>query len=99
MHVARNEKIDAAVAIVIGPSCARAEAAARHSSFFGHIFKFAVAQIVIERVAAESGHVNILQAVVVVVSNGHAHAPTLARESGGFGDVGEFQVVTVESAS
>ena len=67
--------------------------AARDASFFRHIFKLAVAQIVIERVAAVAGDVNILQAVVVVIGHGDAHAPALAREAGGLGDVGELRMI------
>ena len=65
---------------------------ARNSSFVGHIFEFAVAQVVIERVAAVAGDVNILEAIVIVIGDGDAHAPAFAREAGGFRDVGELYV-------
>jgi hypothetical protein len=54
---------------------------------------------VVERVAAVAGDVDILQAVVVVIGDGHAHAPAFASEAGGLGDVGELDVVAVESVS
>ena len=62
-------------------------------AFVGHVFELAVAQIVVERVAAEAGDVDILQAVVVVVGDSDAHAPALARQTGSFGDIGKFQIV------
>src|SRR5579862_2262592 len=92
MNVARNEKIDFAIAIVIGPGSARAESATSHAGLFCYVFEFAIAQVVIERIATVAGDVNILQSVVVVVRNGDSHAPTLARKTCSFGDVGEFDV-------
>jgi len=41
--------------------------------------EFAVAEIVVERVAPESSDVDILQAVVVEVGDSDAHAPAFAR--------------------
>ena len=93
MDVARDEQVDVAVAIVIGPGRAGAEAAAAHSGFFGYVLELAVAQVVIEHVAAKAGDVNIVEAVVVVIGHGDAHAPTFSREARGFGDVGELGTV------
>ncbi len=75
VDVARNVQIDESVAIVVGPGCAGAEAARGHSGFVGDVFKFAVAQVAIERVSAEAGDVDVRQAVVVEVGDGDAHAP------------------------
>src|ERR1700683_1030378 len=93
MHVTGDEEVYAAVAIVVRPGGSRAEAARTDASLLGYIFKLAVAQVVIQRVAAIAGDVNILQAVVVVVGHGHAHSPTLMSEASGFGDVGEMNFV------
>jgi spore germination cell wall hydrolase CwlJ-like protein len=79
-----------AVAIVIGPGRAGAEAASADAGLVGYVFELAVAQVVIERVAAVAGDVNILQAVVVVIGYGYAHAPAFAREARGLGYVGEL---------
>ncbi len=95
MNVAGDEKIDVAVAIVIGPGGAGAEASGGHAGFLGYVFKLAIAEIVIERVAAEAGDVDILQAVVVVIGDGHAHAPAFASEAGGLGDVSEFEIASL----
>ena len=76
MNITRHKEIDAAVAIVVSPSGARAEAAGGDSGFVGHVLEFAVAEIVVERVAAESRDVNILQAIVVVVGDRNPHAPS-----------------------
>ncbi len=90
VHITRHEEIDLAVAIIVCPGCAGAEASRADSSLVGYVFKFAVAKVVIQRVAAEAGDVDILQAVVVVVGYGDAHAPAFAREAGLLSDVGEL---------
>src|SRR5271154_447728 len=95
VDITRDKKIHAAVAIVVSPGGASAESACAHAGLVGYILKLAVAQIVIERVAAVAGNVNILQAVVVVIGDSHAHAPALARETGGLRDVGKFKIVTL----
>jgi len=96
VNVTRDKKIDAAVAVVIGPGGAGAESAGAYSGLFGYVFKLAVAQVVIERVAAVAGDVNILQAVVVVIGYGHAHAPAFVSQSRGAGDVGEVDFVILK---
>ena len=93
MNIARDEKIDVAIAVVVGPCSAGAESAGTHASLLRHVFKFAVAQIVVERIAAVAGDVNILPSIVVVVSDGHAHDPAFAREASGLGDVGKVDFV------
>ena len=92
VNVARNIKINEAVAIVVGPRRAGAEASRGYAGLVGHIFKFAAAEVAIKRVAAEAGDINIRQAVVVVVGDGNAHAPAFAGKSGRTGDVGKFEI-------
>ena len=83
MHVARNVEVHEAVAIVVGPGGSGAEAAGGHAGFVGDVFKFAIAQVAVERVAAETGDVDVRQTVVVEVGDGHAHAPAFARQTRG----------------
>src|ERR1700730_9597301 len=92
VHVARDKKIDLAVAVVVGPGRSGAEASAGYACFISHLFKFAVAEVVVEGIAAESGYVNVLQTVIVVVGHGDAHAPAFATEARGLGDVGELEI-------
>ena len=94
MDVTRDEEIDAAIAIVVGPGCAGAEATSGDAGFISDVFEFAIAEIVVERIAAESADVDILPAVVVKVGDGDAHAPSFAGQAGLFGDVGELQVAS-----
>ena len=78
MHVARNEKIEMPIAIIVGPSRPGAEAAARDPCFLGHIFKLTVAEIVIERIAPVAGDVNIRETVIVVIGDRNSHSPAFA---------------------
>ena len=47
VHITRDKKIYAAVAIIVGPGCSGAESARAYAGLLGYIFKLAVAQIVI----------------------------------------------------
>ncbi len=58
----------------------------------GDVFKFTVAQIAIEGVAAEAGDEEIKLAVIIVIGDGYAHAPTAAGEARFLGDVLESAV-------
>jgi hypothetical protein len=63
-----------------------------YACFISNVFKFAVAEVVVESIAAESGYVNVLKTVIVVLGHGDAHAPAFASEARGFGDVGELEI-------
>jgi len=93
VHITRHKKIDPAVAIVISPCRAGAEAAAADSRLLGHIFELAAAQVVVKSVAPVPRDVDVLQSVVVVVRNGDTHTPTLAGEAGGLGHVRKLHVI------
>src|SRR5260370_8253715 len=56
MGVARDVKVDEAVAVVIAPGRPGHEAAATDSGLFGDVLEFAIAQTVVQRAAAEAGH-------------------------------------------
>jgi hypothetical protein len=55
VRAARNEEVDVAVAIVVAPSSAGAEAAAADARFFGEVLELAVPEVAIEDVAAVAG--------------------------------------------
>ena len=78
MHVARDKQIDVPIFVIVCPGCARAESACCYASLLSNIFKFAIAQIVIERISAVAGHVDIRQAVIVIIGDGNAHSPAFA---------------------
>jgi hypothetical protein len=98
MHIARNEEVDMAIAIVICPSSTSAETARTHSGPCGYILELAVAQVVIKGIAAEASYVNILQAIIVIIGDGDPHAPTLVRKSGGVSDIGEMRIAVTGCA-
>ena len=95
VNVAGDEKIYVSVTIVVSPGRAGAEAARGHAGFIRDIFKLAVAQIVIQRVAAVAGHIDVGQTVVVVIGDRDAHAPAFAGQSGRLGDVSEFETIVL----
>ena len=92
MHIARNEQIYPAVFVIIRPRRARAEPSGGDARFVGDVFELAISQVVIERVAAVAGDVNIGQAVVIVIGHDHCHAPAFARETRSLCDVGESKI-------
>src|SRR5215469_15841365 len=48
MNVARNEQVDFAIAIIVGPGCAGAETSGSHPGLLGHVFEFAVSAIAVK---------------------------------------------------
>ena len=92
VYVAGNEKVDVAVAVVVGPSGTGGEASALDSCFFGDVFECAVSLVAVKRIVAVSGDVEVEIAVVVVIGDGNAHAPAFVSESRFLGDVGELEV-------
>src|SRR5258708_4729487 len=89
-YVSRHKQIYVPISIKVAPGGACAESANPQTSFFGYVFKPAVAQITIESVAAVPRHIDIVPTVIVEISHGNAHPPSLARQAGFFGDVFEF---------
>ena len=73
--MAGHEQVHVAIAIVIPPSCARAETPSADSGLLSDIFKFAIAQIVVEHVAVVAGYKQVELAVVVIIGHGYSHTP------------------------
>src|SRR5438128_2028931 len=84
-----------AVAVVIGPRCARAKSSAAHAGLLRDVLKLTIAQIVVKHVAVVAGDVYVRQSVIVIVGDGDSHAPALARESGFQRDVCELQILAL----
>ena len=74
VHVARDEQVELSVVVGIEETGARTPAAAAHARARGHVGESAISVVAVQRVAAESGEVQILEAVVVVVADRDAHA-------------------------
>ena len=73
IQVARNEDVELAVVVVIEEPGTRAPAAGCNTGCLGDIGKRAVSVVMVERVAAVSGHVDIFKAIVVVITDSHTH--------------------------
>ena len=95
IHVARDEKIEAAVAVVVGPGGADAEATGGEMIFFGDVLEFAATEIVVKHVVSVAGDVNVGKAVVIVIADGDTHAPAESGEAGGFRDVSKVEIAVL----
>src|SRR6266404_3059347 len=87
LHIAHDDQVEQAIVIKIHPRRAGGPAAARDSSLFGDVGECSVAIIVIELVAAERGHVEVLEAIIVEIADGDSHPVTGALKSRFFGDI------------
>src|SRR3954469_21432090 len=78
VHVIANEQIKLAVVVVIEESGGGAPIFGRaaHTCLEGDLAEFSLAFIVKQMTTTDSGHENIVDAVIVVVPNCHAHAIT-----------------------
>src|SRR5712692_6342052 len=92
IEIPGNEQVHVSVAVIIRPRRPHTVAADAHAGFFGYVLEFAVPQIAIENVAAITGDVDVLPAVIVEVHDRDRHAPAFARQPGGFGNVREMEV-------
>src|SRR6516225_4817669 len=64
-------------------------------SFRGHIFEYAIPEIVIEDVSIESCYKDVRIAIVVVISDCHSHGIAVSGYTSFFGDVGKRAVAIV----
>ena len=91
LHVAADEEVEVAVAIVVGEAAARPTSRRpRTPAARGDVGERAVAVVAIELVAAEGGDVEVLPAVAVDVGGADAHAPARMADAGLVGDVLEL---------
>src|SRR5437762_712614 len=92
IEIVGDEKVEAAVAVVVDPGGTGAPAGVVDAGFGCDVGKGAVAIVVIEDVAAEVGDVKILKAVVVVIADGDSHAVADVADAGFFGDIDEMEL-------
>src|SRR5262249_34594680 len=95
IEIASHEKIKLAIVIVVKKSCACAPTARANSRLLSHISEGAIAIVVIQDIAAISGDINILKAVVVIISNRNSHAViafTYSVETGALGHVSKRSI-------
>src|SRR5882762_3417993 len=95
IDVTGHEQVELAVIVVVEESGARAPPAGGDSGRFRDVGERAISVVVVQRVAAVVGHVDIFEAVVVIVAHGDAHSVVVLRHSGEarlFRDVGKRAV-------
>src|SRR6185437_4535789 len=91
VHVSRDKKVQVAVAVVVSPGRANAEAAAGDSRFLSDIFELAVPRVLVEDVVAITCDIDIGQTIIVEVAYRQPHAPTLRGQPRGLCDIGKVQ--------
>src|SRR5260221_11495559 len=87
LELARNEKIDQAVTIIVAPRGSGRPTAQSDASLFRYVSKGAVVVVVIQAILAVVGDVNVQPAVIVIVSDGDAKTPPLVGITGFVGYV------------
>ena len=95
MHVSRNKKIQAAVAVEVAKRRSRRPVAERHPCFLGNIGEGAIMIVAIQPVLAKIRYVEIGPSIIVVISYGNAETPSIVGYSCLLGDVSECAVVIV----
>src|SRR5229473_795245 len=91
-YVSRRKQIDTSIPVEVAPRRPCAESADRHTGFFRHVFKPAVAKVPIEYIPAIARNIDVVPAVIVEIGHGNTHSPALACQAGFFGDLLELQI-------
>src|SRR5262249_38670023 len=95
LNEARNEQVELPVIVVVEPNRASGPTLHSYSSLLGHVGKRAVTVIMIQRITAVVGDIEVLPPVTVIVGCGHSHAKPSACDSCSIGHVSERAVVVV----
>jgi lactate dehydrogenase-like 2-hydroxyacid dehydrogenase len=101
LHVAADEQIEPAVAIVVCEAAAGRPAAGSDASLLRDVGERAVAVVAIQVVAADGGDVEILTAVAIHVRRADAHAPARVADACAIRHVLELPVseIAIERAA
>src|SRR5438477_4830075 len=101
LHVAADEQIEMAIAIVVREPAPGRPAGCRHAGLFGDIRERPVAVVVVQAISADRRHVEIFPAVAVDIRRADAHAPAWMPDARLVGDILELSVsqIPVERAS
>src|SRR5450432_767964 len=94
-QVPGDEQVEFSVLVVVQETGARAPTAGLNAGARRDIGERSVTVVVVQRVAPESGDVDVFETIVVEIAHGHSHAITILRHSGEarfFGDVGKRAV-------
>src|SRR5216684_1594874 len=97
INVVGDEKIEAAVAIVIDKraTCVPARAFARHARLLADVGESSISVVVVENVLAVVGYEKIVPSVVVIVPDANALTPSRVRQSSLCGHIGERAIAIV----
>ena len=95
LNVVRDEQIQIAVAVIIGPAARARPARVSDARLPGHLGEGPVAVIPVEHVRPEVGQIDVRVAVPVVIRNARAHAPAAKGDAGMLRNVGEGPVALV----
>jgi hypothetical protein len=95
VHESPDEKVEAAIIVIVEPDCARRPPWGGYSSLLCHVGKATVAVVVIENTAPVLSDVQVRETVTIVVAHSYALPVSAAPHPGFFGYVGESPVSVV----
>src|SRR5437868_7021964 len=90
--VVGDQEVGPAIVIVIAPSCAGTESSTAYPGLLCDVLEPAIAQIVIEHVAAIAGDKKIELAIIIVVSYGDPHTPAAPGQTSFLSNVFESAI-------
>ena len=90
-----DEKIEAAIIVIVEPDRAGAPSPRSDPGFIRHVGKRAVTVIVIENVVTYLRDVEIGKAIAVIVTHGNSHAITAAGDPSFLSDISEAPIAIV----
>src|SRR5882672_10648890 len=92
MHIPRDEQIDEAGAIVVGPGRTARQTIDLEPSPLRNIFELTVPQITIERGSSVASYKKIQASIVVKVGDGDTHSPAFPRQARLRGNVAKVRI-------
>src|ERR1700674_2920117 len=94
-HVARNEQVQQAIAVVIAPRRSCGPSSQCHTGFLRHVRKRSIMIVVVEAVFSKIRDIDVRPAIIIVIAYSYAEAPPLVRYTCFVRNVSESAVVIV----
>src|ERR1035437_3244868 len=99
VHIAGNEQIQTAIAVVIAPGGARRPVAQPPPRLLGYVGKRPVMVVPVEAVLAVVGDIDVRPAIIVEIADDGAKAPAIVPDSSFRSDIRERAIVIVVEQS
>ena len=99
LDITGDEKIEAAIAVVVAERCACGPASQRDASSFADVSKSSIVVVMIQVVLAKIGYVYVRPAVVVEIAHRDAESPSIVGRTGSSRDIRKSPVMIVMEQS